>query len=311
MAKGIAEESDGAICVFSEGGAPPKEDPFLIQRDGEWRPQPCMVKKADGGFNYATTDLATIDHRVDVEKADQILYVVDDRQSLHFRQVFEVTRRRGIEANLKHVEFGKILGDDKKPYKTRSGEVPSLDSVLDEAVARARSVVDDKSAALPEEERAEIATRIGIGSVKYAELSQNRANDYVFDWDKMLSLDGNTAPYLLFAYVRLRAIFRKLGDEEIDLSETLEITEEAERILAIKVSQYGEVVPTLLGDHRPNLLANYLYDLAQNTHSFVAACHVLNAEGAARTTRLALCELTSRVLKHGLDLLGIRIAERM
>ena len=159
---------------------------------------------------------------------------------------------------------GKILGEDRTPYKTREGTVPSLESVLDEAVERARKVVDEKSAALSDGERADIAERIGVGSVKYAELSQNRANDYVFDWDKMLALDGNTAPYLLYAYVRTRSIFRKLGQESPDLSGDLAVTEDAERVLAMKLSQYGEIVPALLGDHRPNLLANYLYELAQS-----------------------------------------------
>ncbi len=311
LADGIAEESDGAVCVFSDGELDPKDDPLLVQRDGEWRGVPCLIRKRDGGFTYATTDIATVDYRVEEERADQVLYVVDDRQSLHFRQIFEVARQRGIAADLRHVAFGKILGDDRKPFKTRSGEVPSLDSVLDEAVERARAVVDDKSSALSEEERAEVAERIGIGAVKYAELSQNRASDYIFSWDKMLSLQGNTAPYLINAYVRTRAIFRKLDGAQPDFGGGLELAEDAERTLAIKLCQYAETVPAVLVDHRPNLLATYLYELAQTFHSFYERCPVLSSEGVTRDTRLALCELCSRVLKHGLGLLGIAPPERM
>ncbi len=310
LAEGVAEESDGAVCVFSDGSAEPREDPFLVQKDGEWVPFPCMVRKSDGGFNYATTDIATIDHRAGELRADESWYVVDDRQAGHFRQVFAVAARRGTPIGLKHIAFGKILGEDRTPYKTREGTVPHLGDVLDDAVARARAVVDDKSAALPEGERTEIAERIGLGAVKYAELSQNRASDYVFDWDKMLALDGNTAPYLLNAYVRTRAIFRKL-DGAAPEWDSLAISEEAERSIAMKLAQYSEIVPAVLNDHRPNLLANYLYELAKGFHSFYEQCPVLRSEGATRDTRLALCELTSRVLKHGLDLLGIQVAERM
>ena len=311
LADGVAEEYEGAVCVFSKGKLEPKQDPLLVSRDGEWQPVPCLIRKKDGGFNYATTDLATIDHRVEQEQADQILYVVDDRQSLHFRQVFEVAAQRGIDANLKHITFGKILGEDRKPYKTRAGEVPSLGKVLDDAIVRARVVVDEKSASLAEEEKANIAERVGIGSVKFAELAQNRSSDYVFDWDKMLSLQGNTAPYMINAYVRTRAIFRKLGDKTPDLTGPLTISEAAERSICVKLLQYAEIVPSLLDDYRPNILATYLYELAQGFHSFYEACPVLPAEGTTRTTRLALCELTARVLKHGLGLLGIDPPERM
>ncbi|MCP4922846.1 MAG: arginine--tRNA ligase, partial [bacterium] len=213
LSKKIAQESDGAICVFSNNELEPRNDPLLVQRDGEWIPVPCIIRKKDGGFNYATTDIATIDHRVNEIKAKTILYVVDDRQSLHFRQLFEVARQRKINTNLKHVSFGKILGNDKKPFKTREGSVPDLSTVLQEAVDRARTVVEEKSNTLSEDEKENVAERIGIGAVKYAELSQARVSDYVFSWDKMLSLQGNTAPYMINAYVRTRSIFRKLGDD--------------------------------------------------------------------------------------------------
>ena len=311
LTEGIARESDGAIAVFSNGDLEPKSDPLLVQRDGEWQPVPCLVRKKDGGFNYATTDIATIDYRVEEIKADQVLYVVDDRQSLHFRQVFDVARQRKIESNLVHVAFGKILGKDRKPYKTRSGEVPSLNSVLDEAVQRARTTIDEKSTGLTNEEKAEVAEIVGVGAVKYAELSQARASDYIFDWDKMLALTGNTAPYLQYAYVRIRSIFRKLGEDFAATSEALELTEPAERALASKLAQFGETVPDILNDHRPNILAQYLYELATTFHAFVTECHVLRSEGIVRKTRLALCEATARTLRQGLTLLGIAVPEKM
>ena len=307
----IAEESDGALCIFSNNELEPKQDPLLVQRDGEWLPAPCMVRKKDGGFNYATTDIATIDYRVNEQKADEILYVVDDRQSLHFRQLFEVARRREISTSLRHVAFGKILGDDRKPFKTREGTVPALGDVLNEAVDRARRIVAEKNSALPEEEKEEIAEKIGIGAVKYAELSQARSSDYVFSWEKMLALQGNTAPYMINAYVRTRSIFRKLETTPQYSLENIVISEEAERIIAMKLCQYAEVVPQVLVDYRPNLLATYLYELAQNFHSFYEQCPVLNASEPARCTRIALCDTTSKVLSHGLSLLGICTPERM
>ena len=311
LAEGIAQESEGAICIFSNNELEPKQDPLLVQRDGEWLAAPCMIRKKDGGFNYATTDIATIDYRVNEQKADEILYVVDDRQSLHFRQLFEVARRRGISTILKHITFGKILGDDRKPFKTREGTVPALEDVLNEAVDRARRIVDEKNSELPEEEKRDIAERIGLGAVKYAELSQARSSDYVFSWEKMLSLQGNTAPYMINAYVRTRSIFRKLETNPKYPEGTLSITDEAERTIAMKLCQYGEILPQVLCDYRPNLLASYLYELAQNFHSFYEQCPVLNAEEPARSTRIALCDTTSRILRHGLNLLGISPPERM
>ena len=311
LAKGIAEISDGAVCIFSNNELEAKDDPLLVSRDGEWIPVPCMVRKKDGGFNYATTDIATIDYRVNELKSDKILYVVDDRQSLHFRQLFEVSRQREIKTQLHHVSFGKILGEDRKPFKTREGSVPDLSSVLEEAVQRAKSVVDDKSNGLSEKEKEDVAERIGIGAIKYFELSQSRVSDYIFSWDKMLALQGNTAPYMINAYVRTRSIFRKIGDDaNISLSD-LALSNDSERSIAIKLCQYSEVVPEVMTDYRPNLLATYLYELAQTFHSFYEQCPVLNSKEQTRNTRLALCEATSKVLKHGLELLGIYPPDKM
>ncbi len=311
LAKGIAEISDGAVCIFSNNELEAKDDPLLVSRDGEWIPVPCMVRKKDGGFNYATTDIATIDYRVNELNSDKILYVVDDRQSLHFRQLFEVSRQREIKTQLHHVSFGKILGEDRKPFKTREGSVPDLSSVLEEAVQRAKSVVDDKSNGLSEKEKEDVAERIGIGAIKYFELSQSRVSDYIFSWDKMLALQGNTAPYMINAYVRTRSIFRKIGDDaNISLSD-LALSNESERSIAIKLCQYSEVVPEVMTDYRPNLLATYLYELAQTFHSFYEQCPVLNSKEQTRNTRLALCEATSKVLKHGLELLGIYPPDKM
>jgi len=308
LAKGQARLSDGAACVFSDETRKPEQDPFKIFRDGTWSDAPCIIRKGDGGFLYATTDLATIDYRVQKWQADQIWYVVGAPQQLHFRQLFEAAHRRGHSAKLEHIAFGNILGPDGKMFKTRSGESVGLLEVLQESIERARAVVEERE--LSDEDKASIAEIIGIGSVKYAELSQHRLTDYKFSWDKMLSLQGNTAPYLINAYVRTRSIFRKL-DGAVTLDPATELTEDAERNLALKLAQFGEAVHDVLGDFRPNLLAQYLYELASIYHSFFEVCPVLRSEGVVRNTRLVLCEVTSRVLKDGLNLLGIKTTERM
>ena len=308
--QGIATISEGATVVFSDGSLKPENDPFLIRDKDEWKPAPCIIRKGDGGYLYATTDLATIDYRVKEWQADEIWYVVGAPQQLHFRQVFAAAQRRGITTKMIHIAFGSILGPDGKMFKTRSGETVGLLEVIDEAIERARTAADEKEQGLSDTAKDEIARIIGGGSVKYAELSQNRLTDYKFSWDKMLSLQGNTAPYLINAYVRTRSIFRKL-DGEVTLTEDLAITEPAERALAMKLAQFAENAHDILDDHRPNLLANYLYELADTYHSFYEACHVLRSEGTARNTRLTLCEATSRVLKTGLGLLGIQTTERM
>jgi len=213
MRAGIAVETRGAKAVLSDGTLPPKEDPFLVHKEGEWEPNPFIIQKQDGGFNYATTDLATLSHRLQTWHADEIIYVTDGRQQLHFRQLFAAFRRWHPEAltRLAHVWFGSILGEDGKPFKTRSGETVRLSALLDEAEERAFKVVSEKSPDLPEAERRQIARVVGIGAVKYADLLPNRQSDYVFSWDKLLALNGNTAPYLQYAYARIRSIFRKGG----------------------------------------------------------------------------------------------------
>ena len=297
LASGIAEISEGAVCVFF------RDNPALAEK-------PCLIRKSDGGFLYATTDLATLEYRIQRWNADTIWYVVGAPQALHFEQIFTVAGRMGITGDLRHVAFGSILGEDRKLMKTRSGENVGLRDVLEEAQERSLKIVAEKNPEMSAEEKAEIAQIIGIGAVKYAELSQFRMSDYVFSWDKMLSFQGNTAPYLQNAYVRIRSIFRKLGSA-FNAPASLTLTDPAEFVLAKKLLQFGETVPQTLDDFRPNMLTNYLYELANTFHGFYEACPVLKSEGAVRESRLALCELTARVLREGLGLLGIRVPERM
>ncbi|MGB8355952.1 MAG: arginine--tRNA ligase [Chthoniobacteraceae bacterium] len=318
---GIARQSEGAWCVFSDHTLPEKEDPFLVQRDGEWMDVPALVQKTDGASNYATTDLATLEYRLKEWVPDEIIYVTDGRQQLHLRQVFAIFRRwhPDVKVRLEHIWFGTILGEDNKPFKTRSGESVRLADVLDEAVARAFKIVTEKSPEMPEAERQEIARIVGIGAVKYADLVPSRQNDYVFSWDKMLSMQGNTAPYLQNAYVRIQSIFRKAAESGVVVDVRAweggtfpySLSEAAEFTLAKKLFLFGEIVPLVLDDYRPNVLANYLYELANTFHSFYEACPVLKSEEPARSSRLALCALTARVLKQGLELLGIQVPSRM
>jgi arginyl-tRNA synthetase len=294
---GLAEESEGAICVFF------RDIPELADK-------PCIIRKRDGGFNYATTDIATVDYRVHDLGAEAVWIVTGAPQLLHFRQIFEIARREGYTTDFRHITHGSILGEDRKLMKTRSGENVSLGELLDEAIARAGALVRQKNPGLSDAERNSIAQIIGIGAVKYADLSQYRMTDYVFSWDRMLSFQGNTAPYLQNAYVRIRSIFRRLDGVFVPPNE-LALTEPAELQLAKRLVQFGEVVPQVLNDFRPNLLANFLFELANAFHSFYEACPVLRADEPARATRLALCELTARVLQRGLELLGIKVPEKM
>jgi arginyl-tRNA synthetase len=309
LAKGQACVSDGAVCVFSDGKGKPEADPFLVRDGDQWKAVPMIIRKADGGYLYATSDLATIDYRVREWKADEIWYVVGVPQQLHFRQLFEAAHRRGHSTRMEHIAFGSILGPDGKMFKTRSGESVGLLEVVEEVIERAATVVAEREG-FTEAEKADVAEAIGIAAVKYAELSQHRMTDYKFSWDKMLSLHGNTAPYLINAYVRTRSIFRKL-EGNVEFTSDVILTEDAERSLAMKLVQFGEIVHDVLGDFRPNLLAQYVYEVADTFHTFYEACPVLRAEGAARNTRLILCEATSRVLRQGLDLLGIKPTEKM
>jgi len=309
---GVAEISEGAVVVFF------RDDPELADK-------PLIIRKRDGGFNYATTDLATVDYRINELKADAIWYVVGAPQSLHFRQIFTIARREGYAANLRHIIFGSVLGDDRKLMKTRSGENVPLRELLEEACKRARKIIDEKNPDLSDEEKSDIAEKIGIGAVKYADLSQYRTTDYIFSWDRMLSLHGNTAPYLQNAYVRIRSIFRKAGEHTVagiadagpgsptpaTTTTALTLKDPAELDLAKRLCQFGEIVPQVLNGFRPNILANYLFELANSFHAFYEACPVLKSEEPARGSRLTLCDLTGQVLQRGLDLLGIKVPERM
>jgi arginyl-tRNA synthetase len=292
----IAEVSEGAVVVFFH------DVPELADK-------PCIIRKSDGGFNYATSDIATVEYRINELKRDTVWYVVGAPQTLHFKQIFEIARREGYKADFRHIPFGNILGDDRKLMKTRSGENVPLRQVLEEACARARKIVEEKNPGLSDAEKIDIARAIGIGAVKYADLSQYRMTDYVFSWEKMLALQGNTAPYLQNAYVRIRSIFRKAG--EVAPAKKFVLNEAAEITLARRLCQFAEIVPQVLNDFRPNILANYLFELANSFHAFYEACPVLKSDEPVRGSRLALCDLTGRVLQRGLDLLGIKVPERM
>jgi arginyl-tRNA synthetase len=300
---GLARESRGATGVFLDGPDKP----------------PLLIRKADGAFLYATTDLATIRWRMEHWKPDRILYVVDHRQSQHFEQVFETARRWGVGGvDFVHVAFGTVLGDDGKPFKTRAGDTVGLEALLDEGVARAFSVVTaadaDRGGGMPEAERRRIAEAVGIGAIKYADLAQNRTTDYTFSFDKMLELKGNTAAYMQYAVARVEGIFAKGGiDRGAVRREAGEIalTDTRERALAMKLLRFAEALEDVQADYRPNVLTAYLFDVAGAYSTFYDALSVLKAEGAERTTRLALCDLTGQVLRTGLELLGIRVPERM
>jgi arginyl-tRNA synthetase len=298
LKSGIAEISEGAVVVFF------RDIPELADK-------PCIIRKSDGGFNYATTDIATVDYRITELERDTVWYVVGAPQTLHFKQIFEIARREGHQAaDFRHIPFGNVLGEDRKLMKTRSGENVPLRQVLEEACARARKIIEEKNPNLADAEKVDIARTIGIGAVKYADLSQYRMTDYVFSWDKMLALQGNTAPYLQNAYVRVRSIFRKAGEAAAKI-EKFVLNEAAEITLAKRLCQFAEIVPQVLNDFRPNILANYLFELANSFHAFYEACPVLRSDEPVRSSRLALCDLTGRVLQRGLDLLGIKVPEKM
>jgi arginyl-tRNA synthetase len=297
LKSGIAEISEGAVCVFF------RDIPELADK-------PCIIRKRDGGFNYATTDVATVDYRINGLKANTVWIVTGAPQLLHFKQIFEIARLEGYKADFRHITHGSILGEDRKLMKTRSGENVPLRDLLDEACKRARKIIEEKNPDLSEADKIDIAQKIGIGAVKYADLSQYRMTDYVFSWDRMLSLQGNTAPYLQNAYVRIRSIFRKAGEPAPKIDKFI-LGDPAEVGLAKRLCQFAEIVPQVLNDFRPNILANYLFELANSFHTFYEACPVLKSEEPARSSRLALCDLTGRVLQRGLDLLGIKVPEKM
>ncbi len=316
MDRGIARESEGAVAIFSDGTLPPKDDPFLIHRDGEWGANPCLVRKSDGGFNYATTDLATAAYRVETWAPERVLYVTDGRQQLHFRQLFAAFRRWHPEArvNLQHIWFGTILGADGKPFKTRSGDTVKLKDLLDEAEERAYAVVTAKSPDLSEEGRRAIAQRVGLGAIKYADLMSNRQSDYVFDWDRMLALEGNTAPYLLYAYARIASVRDKYAAQfpGRDFNAyPLVLADPLERKLAVRLVRFAGVLGAAAGACRPNVLTDYLFDLAQTYSTFYQNVPFLKAEDGVRESRVRLCDLVARTLQTGLRLLGIETLERI
>jgi arginyl-tRNA synthetase len=296
----IAEETNGAVGIFFEG----EESPMLI-------------RKKDGAFLYGTTDLATAAYRLNEFKPDAVLYVVDFRQSLHFEHLFKAVRLMGIEhVEWAHVKFGTVLGEDGKPFKTRSGDTVGLNGLLDEAENRAYEMVKaNNKKDTPESELRETARRIGIGAVIYADLSQNRESDYVFSYEKMLAMTGNTATYMQYAFARVRSIFAKGGIDAAKMreqSEKLRLTEPAERALALELLKFGEAVDFALRDYRPNILTAYLFELSNRYSVFFEQCPVLKAESEdVRTCRLLLCDLTARTIQKGLELLGIETVERM
>jgi arginyl-tRNA synthetase len=302
---GLARPDEGAIRIFFDDVPELKEHPAVIQ-------------KADGAATYTTTDLATLAYRLETWQPDEIIYVTDGRQQLHFKEIFTSFKRWKPAAKVKlaHVWFGSILGDDGKPFKTRSGDTVKLADLLDEAEERAFKTVSDKNPGLSEAERKEIARIVGIGAVKYADLLPNRQSDYVFSWDKMLAFNGNTAPYLLYAYTRTRGIFRKVTAAEIasmaQLPDDFVLRAPEEIALAKHLLNFGLVVQAVADDCRPNYLCNYLYDLAGHFARFYENCPVLKeVEGTERTVRLALCDLAGRVLQQGLRVLGIETTEHM
>lgn len=306
-ARGLLSESDGAQCVFMDE-----------YQNAEGKPLPVIVQKADGGYLYATTDLAAMRYRSQTLKADRVLYFVDQRQALHFQMAFEVARRAGFVhegMDLEHMGFGTMNGADGRPFKTRDGGTVKLIDLLDEAELRAYALVKGKNPELDEAELRRIARAVGIGAVKYADLSKHRTSDYSFNFELMLSFEGNTAPYLLYAYTRVASIFRKLGKEIGEIGEIggqIDLQAEQEQALAAKLAQFAEVVNAVAAKGTPHVLCSYLYELAGLFSSFYEHCPILAAEDeAVQHSRLRLAALTGRTLKQGLELLGLDTLERM
>jgi arginyl-tRNA synthetase len=305
QAQGLAVTSEGAQAVFLQE---------LANKDGE--PSVAIVQKSDGGYLYATTDLAALRYRQSELAADRVLYFVDARQSLHLQQVFAIARKAGFvkaATGLEHLAFGTMMGQDGKPFKTRTGGTVKLAALLDEAVARASQLIAEKDPLLDEGSRQQVAKKVGIGAVKYADLSKNRTSDYIFNWDSMLSFEGNTAPYLQYAYARIQSIFRKAGVDPQNLTAGVSLKQPNERALALKLVQFSEVIEQVANDCMPNALCAYLYELASDYMRFYEACPILKegVESEVRDSRLQLCDLVARTLSTGLDLLGIDVMDRM
>ena len=302
---GLAHESQGALVLYPDGF-----------KDADGNPQPMIIRKSDGGFLYATTDLAAARFRINKLKADRIVYVTDARQSDHFAMLFWALRKSGWapeSIRIDHVPFGMVLGPDKKPFKTREGGTVKLVDLLNEAVDRALTVINEKNPELPESERAKVAQAVGIGALKYADLSGDRVKDYIFDWNRMLAFDGNTAPYIQNAYVRVFGIFRKGNINPADLSDKeIVIADAAERMLALKLLQLPAVIDSVSQSLEPHRLCAYLYDLAASYHRFFENCPVLIApDEATKQSRLRLSDVTAKTFALGLGLLGIQVIERM
>ncbi|MGJ8690752.1 MAG: arginine--tRNA ligase [Gammaproteobacteria bacterium] len=301
--KGLLSVSEGAKCVFL--------DEFTGK---EGAPLPTIVQKSDGGFLYATTDLAAIEYRASTLKADRVLYVVDARQSLHFQQVFAIARKAQMvpeSCSLEHISYGMMMGEDGKPFKTRSGDNVKLIDLLDESVRRAHAIVSEKNPSLDESARAKIAEVVGISAVKYSDLSKNRTSDYVFDWGTMLSFEGNTAPYMLYAFARIKSILRKQSTSDQTSASTIKITADEERRLLLKNLQFQETILVVAQEGYPNYLCSYLFELAGIFMRFYEACPVLKAEQDVRESRLQLVALTAKTLEKGLTLLGLETLEQM
>jgi arginyl-tRNA synthetase len=305
MTKGIAEVSEGAKVVFINE---------MANKDGD--APVFIIQKTGGGYLYATTDLSACRYRSNELKADRIIIFTDARQSLHFKQVEIVARKAGLlpeHVGYDHCPFGMMMGDDGKPFKTRTGGTIKLAELLDEAIVRAKAVIKEKNPDYPEDKLNEIAVKVGIGAVKFADLSKNRTSDYIFNWKTMLSFEGATAPYLQYAYSRVQSIFSKAKIEQVNFSADITIIEPQEKALALKLLQLEEVLDAVISESMPNLLCNYLYELASLYMSFYEACPILK-EGIdqdVKQSRLALCLSISKTLKQGLDILGIDVMERM
>ncbi|WP_300411054.1 arginine--tRNA ligase [uncultured Alcanivorax sp.] len=303
-AKGLLSEDQGAQCVFM--------DEF---KNKEGAPLPVIVKKADGGYLYATTDLAALRYRAGTLHADRMLYFVDQRQALHFQQMFSLAKRAGFvpeNTELEHMGFGTMNGPDGRPFKTRDGGTVKLIDLLDEAEQRAYTLVRDKNPELDDSALRTIAHAVGIGAVKYADLSKNRSSDYIFNFEQMLSFEGNTAPYLLYAYTRVASVFRKAGLDMADVNGDFLLQEEAEQALAARLVQFGEVLESVAEKGLPHLLCSYLYDVAGLFSTFYEHCPILSGDNEAlKQSRLKLAALTARTLKQGMELLGLSPLERM
>ena len=301
--QGLLTESDGARCVFL---------PEFKRKDGAITP--LIAQKSDGAYLYATTDLAAIRHRAQALQADRALYFTDSRQAFHFKQVFAVARQAGFagtDLSLEHMPFGAMLGKDGKPFKTRTGGVVKLTALLDEAEARALRLVREKNPRIDADEQAEVARAVGIGAVKYADLSKNRTSDYLFDWEQMLAFEGNTAPYLLYAYARIHSLFLRGRVAPESLGGKAQPSADAERDLAFALVRLQEVVEQVAEDGYPHNLCAYLYDLATKFTRFYEQCPILAAKEPERANRLRFAQQTARTLQTGLGLLGIDTVSRM